>query len=142
MNTQPPAPKPLDAIDFEPTDFEDARAALDEPPPGVKALKRLDPSEWLKRRRPAEVRDRLLTPAASHWLEQLPPDVRPAELPRAYPRVVNNLAEVWNNPSACQALLVDLMVDQRGGRRGFPAAVAVEIAALRDHRSTLERMRR
>ena len=141
MKPDAPAPKPLGTIDFEITDFESARATLDEPPAGVKALKRLDPSEWIKRRRPAEARDRLLTPMADSWLDQLPREVRPLDLPRAYPRVVNQIAEVWNNNDACMAFLADLIVDRRGGRRGFPARVALELVAVRDHRMAVERLR-
>lgn len=141
MATPPPAPKPLGSIDFEQTDFEAARAALEEPPAGVKALKRVDPASWSKQRRPAEARDRLLTPAADMWLDQLPRGIRPLDLPRAYPRIANEIAEVWNNGPLCLRLLEELMVDRRGGRRGFPARVALEIAALRDHRLSMERAR-
>ena len=137
-----PEPKPLGTIDFEETDFEQARASLDEPPAGVKALQRKDPSEWKKSRRAADVRDRLLTPAATAWLEHLPADVRPLDLPRAYPRIVNDLAEVWNNTNLCLKLLAELVVDERGGRRGFPSRIALEIVALREHRAAIERLRR
>lgn len=139
---QPPAAVPLDAIDFEETDFEQARASLDEPPAGVKALKRLDPAEWRKQRRPSEARDRLLTPETEKWLDSLPLEVRPLDLPRAYPRVANLISELWANADACLAMLADLVVDQRGDRRGFPSRVALEIVALRDHRVAVERMRR
>lgn len=138
----PPSPKSLDALDFEVTDFDEARAVLNEPPPGVKALHRLDPSEWIKRRRPGQVRDRLLTPTASRWLDQLPGEARPLDLPRAFPRIVNELAERWTDGEACLALLGELVVDQRGGRRGFPARIALEIVALREYRAALEKMRR
>jgi hypothetical protein len=142
MATEAPAPKPLGTIDFEETDFETARAALEEPPAGIKALTRPDPSEWSKRRRPAEARDRLLTPATETWLDRLPRDVRPIELPRAYPRIANQVADVWSDAASCMVLLEALMVDRRGGRRGFPSRVALELAALRDHRLAAERARR
>lgn len=137
-----PDPEPLGALDFVQTDFEEARAALDEPPAGVKALRRLDSGEWAKRRRPPEARDRLLTPATETWLDRLPRDVRPLDLPRAYPRLANQLADRWNDASACLALLEDLVVDRRGDRRGFPARIALEIVALRDHRTAIERAKR
>lgn len=138
----PPASKFLDSLDFEITDFAQARAALEEPPPGVKALHRLDPSEWAKRRRPPEARDRLLTPQAETWLDRLPRALRPLALPRTYPRIANKLAESWNDADTCLALLAELMVDQRGTRRGFPQEVALEIVALRDHRAALQRSSR
>lgn len=131
----PPAPKLLDSLDFELTDFQQARAVLEEPPAGVKALQRLDPREWLKRRRPAEARDRLLTPLAETWLDRLPRALRPVELARAYPRIANVLAESWNDADVCLAFLGELIVDRRGTRRGFPQPVALEIVALRDYRA-------
>lgn len=131
----PPAPKFLDSLDFEITDFQQARAALEEPPAGVKALQRLGPSEWLERRRPAEARDRLLTPLAETWLDRLPRTLRPVELTRAYPRIANLLAESWNDADVCLAILGELMVDQRGTRRGFPQPVVLELVALRDYRA-------
>ncbi len=137
----PPAPKVLDSLDFEVTDFEQARAALEEPPAGVKALKR-DPTEWLKRRRPPEARDRLLTPHTEAWLDRLPTSIRPLELARCYPRIANRLAECWGDADACLDLLNELLVDRRGTRRGFPADVALQIVALRDHRAATERARR
>lgn len=142
MKPDAPAPKPPGSIDFEPTDFEQARAALEEPPAGVKAVKRLDAKDWFKRRRPADARDVRLTPLAIGWLDRLPPEVRPLDLPRAYPRLANQLAEAWNDVDGCLAMLGDLVVDQRGDRRGFPSRVALELVALRDHRSAIERLRR
>jgi hypothetical protein len=142
MATDAPAPKPLGAIDFEETDFEAARAALEEPPAGIKALSRPGPSDWLKRRRAAEARDRLLTPATETWLDRLPRDVRPIDLPRAYPRIANQIADAWNDAASCMVMLESLMVDRRGDRRGFPSRVALELAALRDHRLAAERARR
>lgn len=138
----PPAPKVLDSLDFEVTDFEQARAALEEPPAGVKALKRFDPTEWFKRRRPPEARDRLLTAYTEAWLDRLPPSIRPFELARGYPRIANRLAECWGDADACLDLLNELLVDHRGTRRGFPANVALQIVALRDHRAATERGRR
>jgi len=131
--------KPVGSIDFEETDFEQARAALEEPPAGVKVLRRLDPGYWLKRRKPAEPKDRELTAFAWRWLDELPPDVRPIDLPRSFPRIVNRLAESWHDVSACTALLAELVVDQRGDRRGFPMRVALELVALRDYRTRLAR---
>lgn len=138
----PPAPKVLDSLDFEETDFEQARAALEEPPAGVKALKRLDPTEWLKRRRSPEASDRLLTPRAETWLDRLPRTVRPMGLARNYPRIANQLAERWDDVDGCIDLLNELLVDKRGTRRGFPSPVALELVALRDHRAAIERLRR
>jgi hypothetical protein len=73
-----------------------------------------------------------LLPASRKWLELLPPEVVPRELATHFPRIVNILAAQWNNYAACQAYFADLLVDRRGGRRGFPAAVTRELEKLRD----------
>ena len=138
----PPAAIPTDSIDFEVTGFEQARAALDEPPPGVKVLKRFDPREWIKRRRPTDTRDGRLTPAAETWLDRLPTHVRPLDLPGTHPRIVNQLAEIWSNANACLAMLSVLVVDERGDRRGFSMRIALELVALREYRAAIERLRR
>lgn len=139
----PPAPaRPPGSIDFEVTDFDQARASLEEPPAGVKVLKRPDDAEPAKQRRSVEPRDRLLTPQAQDWLDSLPREVRPLDLPRAHPRIANQLAELWSNAAASLATMDDLIVDRRGGRRGFASRVAFEIVALREHRYAIERLRR
>jgi hypothetical protein len=132
----------LGSIDFEVTDFKAARESLEEPPAGVKALKRHDLADFIKRRRPAEVRDRLLTPVAEAWLARMPREVRPVELARGFPRLANEIADSWSNLDACLKLLGELVVDRRGDRRGFPMRVALELVTLRDHRTSVERFRR
>jgi len=135
----PKAPSPDEPLEFKPTDLADARASLEEPPAGVKILKRLDPSYWVKQRRPATSTDLQLTPQALHWLESLPQDVRPVDLQRKYARIVNLLAENWKNEINCMHVLTQLVVDNRGDRRGFPMAVLAELVALRDYRMNLSR---
>lgn len=53
----------------------------------------------------------------------------PHELEKQYPRVMNKIIELWDTPDMEEHLL-DLMVDKRGGRQGFPKEVAVEIHRL------------
>jgi hypothetical protein len=130
------------SIDFEYTDFGAARAVLEEPPAGVSATPRREKAEWSKRRRHPEATDVQLTPLALSWLERLPEKVRPHQLPRDYPRVANGIAEAWSDVDACLAMFAELLVDQRGNRRGFPAHVALELLALRDHRTAIQRPRR
>ncbi len=64
------------------------------------------------------------------WLDALPPAHRPVTLAQRFPRIVNQLARVWDRPSACLAYLDSLRVDRRGGRQGFPPAIRDEIHAL------------
>jgi hypothetical protein len=137
MSYNPP-PKPskqLDALDFQVTDFDEARRALDELPAGVAELARIRPDYWVSRRRPPRAADKALTGAALDWLMRLPPSARPQELCTSYPRVANMLAEVWHDPPSAMAELDKLIDDRRGGRRGFSAAVRAELQSLRDLRS-------
>jgi hypothetical protein len=136
------APQAPDSIDFELTDFDQARAALEEPPAGVKTVQRDAKKEWSSRRRAVDSRDLGLTALAVSWLDGLPHEVRPTELPRMYPRIANQLAEAWNDIDACLAMLGDLIVDRRGDRRGFSSRIALELVAVRDHRGAIDRLRR
>ena len=55
---------------------------------------------------------------------------RPLELCNAYPRVANRIAQCWDDLAVTEAVLDDLLVDHRGGRKGFPAQIAVELLRL------------
>lgn len=64
------------------------------------------------------------------WLEQLPEEIRPHQLLAGYPRVVAKMATLWDDRTAMETYLFDLLVDKRGNRRGFPAAMTAEIRRL------------
>jgi hypothetical protein len=81
---------------------------------------------------PERVRDETL-----RWLAALPEHVRPVELTRRYPRIANKLATIWRRVARCEEYLDELVVDKRGGRRGFSMAVAQELAVLRRHYAAL-----
>jgi hypothetical protein len=123
------APK-LDALDFELTDFDEARQALDELPPGVGTVRTLEPGYWESRRRKPEVTDRALTGATIDWVLALPPDLRPKVLCERFPRVANALAAAWPDRGDRRAALERLANDDRGQRAGFPHPVRVEIETL------------
>lgn len=53
----------------------------------------------------------------------------PHALARQYPRILSRIMELWDSP-ASDAYFVDLMVDKRGNRAGFPAEVASDIIYL------------
>jgi len=53
----------------------------------------------------------------------------PHELEKRYARVMNKIVELWETPEIDEYLL-DLMVDRRGDRQGFPSEVAQEIYHL------------
>jgi hypothetical protein len=71
-------------------------------------------------------------PAAFKWIARLPGEVRPLNLLREYPRIANNLALSWPDRRAFRQCLYDLLVDKRGGRKGFPQPVLQELLALRE----------
>jgi len=71
------------------------------------------------------------------WLAGLPVDVRPTALPIEYVRIANALARVWPDHRRCPEYFDELLIDQRGGRQGFPFEVALEIAGLKDHYETV-----
>lgn len=70
------------------------------------------------------------------WIQQLPPDVRPKALIVQYARIANKLAKLWKQPVACEKYFNELMLDERGDRKGFPPEVALELAALQGYFST------
>lgn len=72
----------------------------------------------------------VLSDLAHSWVRELPLASRPLELCNVYPRVANRIAESWGNPTMTTAVLDDLLVDHRGGRKGFPVLVATELLRL------------
>lgn len=134
---QPHGIPPAGSIEFELTDLSDARHALDDLPAGVRERKQLEPGFWEQRRRKPEPTDRALTGAAIDWLIKLPADVRPRALSEQFPRVANVLAQAWYDGAQGDALLRRLLVDDRGGRRGFPAQVEAELRRLAQLRGQL-----
>ncbi len=46
-----------------------------------------------------------------------------------YPRIAQTLSELWGK-SDCEAYLLSLVFDERGGRQGFPNEVAEELMLL------------
>jgi hypothetical protein len=129
---KPPAPPP-GSIDFELTDFEDARHVLDDLPPGVIESKHLQPGFWEEQRRKPVATDRALTGLAMDWVIGLPAALRPHAMCEQFPRVANAIAVAWADTAYSVQVLDHMINDYRGGRRGFPAAVQQELAALMAH---------
>ncbi len=141
INQPPPKPlPPLDALDFEITDFDEARRALDELPAGLQAMQQLTPGYWEPRRRGALPSDRALTGTAMDWIVALPPPIRPHTTCEQFPRVANAIAESWEDVPLCTRMLDRMLHDYRGGRRGFPSSVQAELSTLMHHQQ--ERPRR
>lgn len=120
-------------LEFEMVDLGSARAALEEPPPGVPRVRRMTVQDWVLRRKPLTEMERRLTRGATQWLLGLPQEIRPVELLRRYPRIANKLAEGWSDATVTNENLDELVLDRRGGRQGFPPPVAAELQRLREH---------
>jgi hypothetical protein len=133
---QPPKPTPPPgSIDFELTDFEDARHVLDDLPAGVIESRRLLTGSWAGKRRKPVVTDRALTGQAMDWVMGLAPALRPHAACEQFPRVVNAIASSWTDNALSLQVLAHMINDYRGGRRGFPESVRLELAALHAHQS-------
>jgi membrane-associated phospholipid phosphatase len=139
---QPPPIKKHDpprseSIDFEAVSLDSARAVLDELPDDIAA--QLDAKYWTKVRRAPLATDRALTEATLAWVSELPEALRPLLTCERYPRVVNAIANSWNDPQTRLMTLDHLVNDRRRGRRGFPLDTAAEISALRLYASGMPR---
>jgi hypothetical protein len=134
MHAQSPQDRPVaDSIDFEITDFEQARHALEEPPPGVGRVPRVDHGRWEPQRRKPVPTDRALSGLTLQWLVNLPPGLQPRMLAEKYPRLANEIALHWSDHLRSAGVIDALFADRRGGRRGFPFEVESELRALRQY---------
>lgn len=129
MSQSHPATDP-GMIDFELTDLDDARLALEELPEGVGKFPALAAGYWEARRRRPLPSDRALQGSTIEWLLALPQSLQPRLLCDRYPRAANALAAAWASKDRAAAL-DNLLVDRRGNRRGFPPEVRSELLALR-----------
>lgn len=73
-----------------------------------------------------------LAPDTEAWLRALPGLTYPQALTTQFPRIANALAAVRHDPQALRERFHELMHDQRGGRRGFPFDVMMDLLALRE----------
>jgi hypothetical protein len=92
-----------------------------------------DDNRWQAQRRAFRHSDESLTGTARLWLRRLPANCRPLKLCARYPRVANRIAWCWPDPVTTEQVLEDLLVDHRGGRRGFPRPIELELRRLRSH---------
>jgi len=118
----------MKSLEFEKVSVDDARKALDGPSKAEATPKIV--------RRSADANPVLLD-ATVAWMNELPYAARPTELAQRYPRIANSIAELWRRVARCEEYLDSLLVDQRGGRQGFPPAVGHELAALRAYYAEL-----
>src|SRR5262245_61832700 len=76
----------------------------------------------------------LLLDHATRWAATLPIPARPHALMREFPRIANMIALLWTEPTSesFYEYMNSLLVDHRGGRKGFPPAVLHDLLELRD----------
>ena len=89
-------------------------------------------SEAGNRRTPQPLNQQL--PTTARWAASLPDEVQPLALLQSLPRIANTLARLWPDDAALKAYLDELLVDRRGGRRGFPPEIHNELLVLREYR--------
>ena len=118
------------SLEFEKVSLTDARKALEETGPAAYAVPRKT-ENWEEKRTQSSAET--LGEETHAWMSELPASVRPQQWALRYARLANRLCQVWKDQAKCERLLDDLMIDRRGGRRGFPLQVANELATLRDH---------
>jgi len=116
-------------LEFERVSVEDAAKAID------KLVRPGNVKNWDGERPQPPVEP--LSEFTVAWIASLPPAVRPREIPRQYPRIANTLAVLWKRPSQCDGYLKSLILDERGGRKGFPSEVARELSNLAGHYATV-----
>jgi hypothetical protein len=92
-----------------------------------------DTAYWSRFRRPVKPSDLILLPDSLAWLDRLPAVVAPRALAAQYPRIVNQLVLRLTYPAELADYVDSLLVDRRGGRRGFPADVLRDLVRLHEH---------
>ncbi len=74
----------------------------------------------------------LLPEAESHF-RQIPGLQYPQALTTQYPRIANRIYRLREDRDELRRCFDELTHDQRGGRRGFPFDVLMDIHGLREH---------
>ena len=74
-----------------------------------------------------------LAAEAVAFVASLPTELAPARLASDFPHVLNRVATLWRRPRQLDSYFQELLMDNRGGRCGFPLPVALEIASLKEH---------
>lgn len=82
-------------------------------------------------RTPLSETDKVISALGAQWLQQLPAEVVPHALAKQFPRIVNRFALVWPDAVLTDSYFDSLMIDRRGGRKGFPPDVMDELIRLR-----------
>ncbi|QRX81331.1 hypothetical protein [Glaciimonas sp. PAMC28666] len=116
----------MEFIPFEVVTVSEAKAVLEKD--HVADEKEVN---WEHVRRSESPSDVKLNAATYKWVLTLPVEVWPLWLMKYFPRIANQFADTWGYRSACEALFEQLLMDQRGTRKGFPMTISREIMALK-----------
>lgn len=82
--------------------------------------------------------DDALSPASQRLIETLQADdLSVQHLAKKYARVLNKVADAWASPERCREVFSDLLLDERGGRQGFPFEIMRELTALQEYYETM-----
>lgn len=73
-----------------------------------------------------------LKAAADDYFRTLPGLKYPQALMDAFPRIANTIFDVKDDPPKLRGYFDSLINDERGGRRGFPFDVLMDIQDLRE----------
>jgi len=65
-----------------------------------------------------------------NWLHALPVGIRPVHLQHEFPRIANDLARLWTQPSALDHYFEEKEFSPREDRRGFPPVIKEELLAM------------
>lgn len=76
---------------------------------------------------------RQLSSRAKTILISLPAEVRPLHSASVHPWMLDRLLDKWNTPAVFRSELNDLLIDTRGGRKGFDFDTLTELTALGDY---------
>lgn len=90
-----------------------------------------EPAQFPRKVMPVTVTNLQLSTRA--WVAALPDHLRPKLLPVTFPRIANRIAECWDNPKEASKYFDELLFDERGGRQGFPMAISLELAVLKEN---------
>lgn len=76
--------------------------------------------------------DTPLSAPALAYLSTLVGSDYPKELVDSFPRIVNAIVALHDDPVGLKSYLDSLLRDMRGGRKGFPLGVLMDIQAMKD----------
>jgi hypothetical protein len=83
--------------------------------------------------RRTESSPRQLNDRSKAIVKEIPRDSKPVEICKNFPHIMNLIAASWHEPKAFVKTLDELLMDERGGRQGFPFAIIVELTDLREY---------